>query len=157
VKRALIILAVIAIGCVARAQDNLKLWTPPETLTFDTLRAWYASGGLPGQRWPRERYLDLNGDGHPEVFLGIEDYSRGMGYVLFTHRPEGSILIADRIEGAKAPFVLLAESHDRWRDFRTSLETWRERGLLEITYTWDGQHYVRKSEREIKSDEVSNP
>jgi hypothetical protein len=157
VKRALIVLAITAPLCIACAQDDSRLWTAPEPLTFDGLRAWYAVGGLPGQRWPRERYLDLNGDGRPEVFLGIEDYSRGMGYALFTHRPEGWVLIADRVEGAKAPFVLLPESHNGWRDFRTLLETWRGRGLLEITYTWDGQHYVRKSDREIKSDEVSNP
>ena len=157
VKRALIVLVIAVPLCIASTQDNSRLWTAPEPLTFDGLRAWYAAGGLPGHRWPRERYLDLNGDGQPEVFLGIEDYSRGMGYALFTHRADGWVLIADRIEGAKTPFVLLPESHNGWRDFRTLLETWRGRGLLEITYTWDGQHYVHKSEREIKSDEVSNP
>ena len=93
----------------------------------------------------------------PRCSLGIEDYGRGMGYALFTNRLEGWVLIADRVEGAKAPFILLPESHNGWHDFRTLLETWRGRGLLEITYTWDGKHYVHKSDREIKSDEVSNP
>jgi hypothetical protein len=155
--RFVIALAVIATFCIARAADDAKLWTPPQPLTFEGLHTWYADGGLPDKRWPRERQLDLNGDERPEVFLGIEAYGRGMGYALFTQRPQGWILIADRIEGAAAPFVLLPESHDGWRDFRTLLQTWRGRGLLEITYSWDGQQYVCKSEREIQSEEVSNP
>ncbi len=156
-RRLFFIIAMTGSLCLASESDDAKLWTVPEPLTFDGLRAWYAKGGLPDQRWPRERHLDLDGDGKPEIFLGTDAYSRGMGYALFTQGQHGWVLIAERVDGAERPFELLPDSHDGWRDFITVLETWRGRGLLQITYSWDGQRYVRKSDRELKSDEVSVP
>ncbi len=155
-KRLLLVFMFVASLCFAADSDDAKLWTVPQPLAFDGLRAWYATGGLPGQRWPRERKLNLNGDGEAEIFLGLEDYSRGMGYALFTHRHEGWVLICERVEGALRPFELLPESHSGWHDFLTVLQTWRGRGLLEITYAGGGHRYVRKSDRELKSNEVSN-
>ncbi len=75
-KRLLIALAFTAPLCVA--SDDEKLWTAPEPITFEGLHAWYAAGGLPDQRRPRERRLDLNGRWQARGILGIEGYSRGM-------------------------------------------------------------------------------
>jgi hypothetical protein len=156
-KQQLLMLALLAHLCAAAEPDDEKIWRPPQPITYDSLQAWYKEGGLPDKRWPRERRLDLNGDGKPEVFLGLEAYSRGMGYAVFTEGPQGWVLIAERVEGAKRPLQVLPDAKDGWHDFVAVLLTWRSPEFLEIRYGWDGQRYVRKSDREITSGELSSP
>lgn len=139
--------------CLASDSGDARLWTPPNPLTYEGLRAWYAAGGLPDERWPRERHVDLNGDGEPEVFLGIEAYSRGIGYALFHHTRTGWHLLAERVEGSHHDFDVLPARHRGWHDFQSTLPSGRG-GILEFVYTWDGKSYVEKSSREITEKEL---
>ncbi len=153
-----VILAILSLASVhtAYTQDDTKSWKHPESITFESLQAWHREGGLAHYEWPRERYVDLNLDGSEEVFLGIEGYSRGMGYALFTHTVAGWQLIAERVEGSDRQFELLPEEHEGWHDFLAALPSLRGRGLFEFAYTSDGHQYVGKSKREVASSELSH-
>ena len=151
----LLFFLLLAFPCRGADDEDSKSWKHPDPITYDLLRAWHSDGGLK-DRCPVERHLDLNGDGNDEVFLGIAAYSRGMTYALFTHTDKGWILLSDEIEG-NAPFELLPEKHGSWHDFMVTLPTWRGRGYWRFVYTWNGKHYVGKSDREIKDSELSKP
>jgi hypothetical protein len=154
--RAVLIASLLwAARCDASEPEDAKSWKHPEAITYESLRAWHAQGGLQNYPWPREQHIDLNNDGSAEVFLGIEGYSRGMGYALFTHTSSGWRMLADRVEGSHHPFQTLPEQHDGWHDFMSTLPSGRG-GLFEFVYTWDGEHYVRKSGREVTSKELSH-
>jgi hypothetical protein len=148
------LLAFIGI-CQASDLGDTKSWKHPEPVTYETLRAWHAEGGLKDYQMPREWHLDLNGDGNEEVFLAIEGYNRGMGYALFTRIPKGWHMIAERVEGSSHPFQILSGHHGAWHDFESVLPSGRG-GTFEFVYTWDGKKYVKKSYREVTSKELSH-
>ncbi len=141
--------------CQASEPDDTESWKHPEPVTYESLRAWHAEGGLKYYQTPREWHLDLNGDGSEEVFLGIEGYNRGMGYALFTRTSTGWRTIAERVEGGGHPFQILSTRHHAWHDFMSVLPSGRG-GTFEFVYTWDGKKYVKKSYREVTSKELSH-
>jgi hypothetical protein len=155
-KRSVIAVSlVLAIHGYAIGQEDTKPWKHPDPITYESLRTWHAEGGLKGYPWQREWHLDLNNERVDEVFLGIEGYSRGMGYSVFTHTPAGWQMIAQRVEGSNHPFEILPQKHGAWHDFMSVLPSGRG-GVFEFVYTWDGKKYIEKSEREVTSKELSH-
>ena len=148
-----------ALACPAASDSEtteLDFEKHPELITFDCVRTWHAQGGLKEHSAPRARYLDLNGDGREEVFLGLAGAGRFMTYALFTKTSRGWILLSDKIIGSIASFEILPSRHDEWHDFMTVVPTWRGRGYWRFTYTWNGKRYVDKTLRETRDDELSH-
>lgn len=152
----LVLSALLICGiCIGGEPDNAKSWKHPEPITYDSLKGWHAQGGLKDYPWRREWHLDLNQDDAAEVFLGIEGYSRGMSYALFTQTDSGWRLLGELVEGSNRPFEVLPDEHDGWHDFLSVLPSGRG-GVFEFVYTWNGKNYVEKSEREVTPKEFSH-
>jgi hypothetical protein len=129
-------------------------WKHPEPITYESLRAWHARGGLGKYQWPKEHKVDLNGDGKEEIFLGIMGFGRGMEYALFTEEKGKWILLSDAIEGSHHLFEKIPGKNPPWSDFR-SLQPSGRSGLFETIYTWNGKQYTEKSTREITAKELT--
>jgi hypothetical protein len=122
-------------------------------MTYESLTAWHASGGLGSYHWPKRQEVDLNGDKVDEVFLGTSGYGRGMFYALFTKTKSGWVLLSSEISGSHHNPVPLPGRREGWHDFGLSRPTGRG-GLFESIYTWNGRLYIEKSCREITEKEL---
>jgi len=138
--------------CYANDADT-DSWKHPEPITYESLRAWHARGGLKNYPWPKEHKADLNGDGKDEVFLGVMGYGRGMVYALFTERNGKWITLSEEIDGSHHAFEPIPSKNKPWWDFR-SLQPSGRGGLIETIYTWNGKQYTAKSSREITAKEL---
>jgi hypothetical protein len=138
--------------CYADDPDT-DSWKHPEPITYESLRAWHARGGLGKYHWPKEHKADLNGDGKDEVFLGVMGFGRGMEYALFTERNGKWIALSEEVEGSHHSFESIPSKNKIWRDFR-SLQPNGRGGLIETIYEWNGKQYTAKSTREITAKEL---
>ncbi len=151
-KSLLILCLLIWQPCCAEDEDT-DSWQHPEPITYDSLRAWHARGGLGKYHWPKEHKVDLNGDGKDEVFLGVMGFGRGMVYALFTEQKGKWVALSEEVEGSHHSFGLLPSKNGTWRDFR-SLQPSGRGGLIETIYTWNGKQYTVKSTREMTAEDL---
>jgi len=100
--------------------------------------------------WDRRIELDLNGDGANEVFLAVEGYLRGMGYVLFTPQ-NGSykLLSGEEIIPAGVGIEKLEAKKEDWNEFISRQSSGRG-GLIESVYAWDGKKYIQTKQSEVE-------
>ncbi len=140
------IILLFTVICFSAKGEDANSWKHPDSITYESLRAWHKNGGLQKYIWPKEHLADLNADGENEVFLGLSGYGRGMTYALFTKTNKGWILLSEEIEGSHHDFEVLPEKHSSWHDFISLLPSGRG-GLFEVVYTWNGEKYVQKSFR----------
>ena len=117
----------------------------PSPLTVDGRRAWHADGVLADYNWPKERELDLNGDGKPELFLATVGYSRGRDYALFSPSDGGWKLLAEGIPGGQHDFELLPEESNGFHYFKATQPSGLGDGVVENIYAWDGTRYASLS------------
>jgi hypothetical protein len=137
----------LSLSCAAIAQDS----APLHPLTVDGIRRWQQTGALKDwSPWPLEMNLDLRGDGSSELFLAILGFSRGMDYAVFT--PHGKIL-CDRVSCTPPLFDVLDDKHNGYHDFVTFQRSGRG-GFIVRVYSWDGQKYTGKPNREITFDQL---
>jgi hypothetical protein len=151
----LILLPLVVSSGAAEDEADPRLWQHPESITYESLRAWHRAGGLQDYIWPKEHRLALTDDKTREqVFLGLSGFGRGMVYALFTPKKEsGWQMLSDTIEGSQQDFEVLPPKHGRWHDFLATLPSGRG-GEFHIVYTWNGRRYVQKSFHEISADDL---
>jgi len=99
---------------------------------------------------PKSIELDLNGDKNPEIFLPVETYSRGAGYVLFSKEGNGMKVISgdETVASGNAGIEKLDIVNSGWNDFVAYQASGRE-GIIESYYTWNGTVYVLKEQKEV--------
>ena len=148
-------LLALAASCWAADDQDTSSWKHPEPITYESLRAWHQAGGLQGYFWPKEHDVSLTDDqAQQEVFLGTTGFSRGMVYALFTRTKSGRWrMLADAVEGNHFDPEVLPAKHGRWHDFSTMEATGRG-PMLVFVYTFNGRHYVQKSVREVRKEDL---
>jgi hypothetical protein len=147
------LLALLSLIGHAEQPEGDWIWKHPEPITYDSLHAWHAKGGLGAYHWPKEHKIDLNADGKDEIFLGIMGFGRGMVYALFTERNGTWVALSEEIEGSHHEFEPISGTGKPWCDFR-SLQPSGRGGLIETIYSWNGKLYAVKSTREITAKEL---
>jgi hypothetical protein len=104
----------------------------PRSDNYPAVCAWLATQDEDG--FPREFRLDLNGDGHPEVFLRLLEHSHFGEYSIFTSRG-GRWIYLGYGEYCAAP-VRLKRAHSGWHDFSVDVSGSRDR-LERRYFRWD--------------------
>jgi len=101
--------------------------------------------------WPAKHQLDLNDDGINEEFQAIEGYSRGMGYALFCKENQSWKLISadESIASGHLGINKLDKMNAGWHDFVALQPSGRD-GIIESYYTWNGQKYILKEQKEVE-------
>lgn len=151
-----LIAGLLLIGVLCHAEDKVEdSWKHPDPMTYESLRAWHARGGLGQYHWPKEHQLDLNGDGKHEVFLGVMGFGRGMVYGLYTKKDGKWEVLSESVEGSHHGFAIMPGKPNGWSDFR-SLQPSGRGGLFETIYSWNGREYVEKESREISHEELDH-
>ena len=102
--------------------------------------------------WPAKHALDLNDDGTNEEFLAIEGYSRGMGYALFCKENKSWKLISgdESIASGHLGINKLDKINTGWHDFVALQPSGRD-GIIESYYSWNGQKYILKEQKEVEN------
>lgn len=102
--------------------------------------------------WPLKHEVDLNCDGVSEEFLAVEGYSRGMSYVLFHRQNQIWKLISGNgtIPSGHLGIVKLKNKKNGWHDFN-ALQSSGRGGIIESCFTWNGQKYILKNQKEVQS------
>ncbi len=102
--------------------------------------------------WPAKHELDLNDDGVNEEFLAIEGYSRGMGYALFSKENHNWKLISgdESIASGHLGVEKSEKMNGGWHDFVALQPSGRD-GIIESYYSWNGQKYILKEQKEIEN------
>ncbi|MHA3773088.1 FG-GAP repeat domain-containing protein [Verrucomicrobiota bacterium sgz303538] len=119
---------------------------------YEAMRAWHATPEFHDIGHPRERRIDLNGDGRPEVFLLYAGHSYWGGYSGFTQRG-GAWHFIGRVDlGGRTP-ARLKKRRQGWSDFTVDLEGSRGR-VVRYLYMWDqkGRTYNERGKflKEVK-------
>lgn len=156
----LVILAVTALifSCTsqpnetAKSNDSLQSAEKISPSAYDYSKILKNQDSLVGDfGWTRKHELDLNDDGINEEFLAVSGYSRGMDYVLFTKIGKNWKLLSgtETIPSAEAGVRIEKKTKNGWHDFIASQGSGRG-GIIESYFTWDGQKYVLKEQKEVK-------
>jgi hypothetical protein len=124
---------------------NCELTTP---FNFDNIKM-YQDSCMETETWTLEFEYDLNGDNINEKFLGIESYSRGMNYVIFTKKNDNWNLLTanETIPSGHLEIQVLETKNEEWFDFVAMQPSGRD-GIIESYYSWNGKEYFLKEQKE---------
>jgi hypothetical protein len=100
--------------------------TRARVMDYSAQRAWLNTHDDDPAGWPKEYRRDLNGDGHPEVFLRVAWHAHFAKYSIFTKCGRKWTYIGACDFGGVPP-VVLARARRGWRDFSVDIEGSRNR------------------------------
>ena len=122
---------------------------------YAALRAWQRTQVF-AVAWPRERRVDLNGDGTEERFLLFSEHAHFATYSIFTRQHGRWIYVGEAGWGERMR-VLRAQQRG-WHEFAIEVSSSRN-ALSRETYSWDikARTYLHKSSETIRPPDIDDP